>query len=426
MVALSHAHAALDALHAYEPMGLSDDSLLAYWREFERLRRRLPSVEHGLVLEAEARGLPETYQARSTATFLRGLLRLDPSEASSRVKAAHAAGPRRRLTGEAMPAIYPVLAAAQAAGQISERQARVVVDTIEKLPDEVRGEHGEQIERDLVQFAEQFDAINLAKLAERISAYYDPDGRLKDVDYREKHRSLIVQQRVDGSSRTVIEATAELTELLLTHLDALAKPHPEADGVKDPRTAEQRRHDAVLEALKLNLRAQQLPAVGGVTATIVMTMTVDEFEQRKGLARTGHGALVPVPEAVRIAGAEYRLMNVVIDKTRGVTHYSGLHRLHTEAQRLAMTTADGPGCTFPHCPVPAHWCEADHIIDFAAGGPTTVEHGHLPCRYHHRVAKAQGWRPVRINGRTAWVPPRWIDPEQKPQYNYLHNPDPPP
>jgi Domain of unknown function (DUF222) len=62
------------------------------------------------------------------------------------------------------------------------------------------------------------------------------------------------------------------------------------DGVKDPRTAGQRRHDAVLEALKLNVRAQQLPSVAGVTATIVLTMTAEDFEQRQGLARTAHGA----------------------------------------------------------------------------------------------------------------------------------------
>src|SRR5204863_7923707 len=130
-------------------------------------------------------------------------------------------------------------------------------------------------------------------------------------------------------------------------------PRPAGDGVKDPRTAEQRRHDALSDILRLNLRAQLLPSSGGVTSTIVMTMTAEDFEQRTGLATTGHGALIPVPEAMRIAAGEYRLMNLVIDKTKGVTAYSSLHRLYTEAQRLAMIAADGPGCSFPHCPLPA-------------------------------------------------------------------------
>src|SRR5206468_12215815 len=99
-------------------------------------------------------------------------------------------------------------------------------------------------------------------------------------------RDVTVHQRVDGSSRVTAELTAEATELLLLHCDALAKPKPEVDGVKDPRTAGQRRHDALLEALKMNVRAQQLPTVAGVTATIVLTMTADQFAHRQGLART--------------------------------------------------------------------------------------------------------------------------------------------
>jgi hypothetical protein len=157
-----------------------------------------------------------------------------------------------------------------------------------------------------------------------------------------------------------------------------------------------------------------------------MTMTQEQFEQRKGLATTGHGALIPVPEAMRIAAGDYRLMNVVIDRTKGITAYSSLQRCFGEAQRLAMIAADGPGCSFPHCPLPAAWCEADHTLGYALGGPTSVDYGVLACRFHHNDAKKQGWQSTRINGRAAWTPPHWIDPHQKPHYNLLHNPNPPP
>jgi hypothetical protein len=195
--------------------------------------------------------------------------------------------------------------------------------------------------------------------------------------------------------------------------------------VKDPRTAGQRRHDALLEALKLNVRAQQLPTVAGVTAIIVMTMTQQAYETGEGLVRTAHGALVPASEAFRWAAGDYRLMAVVIDKIKGITAYSSIQRLYTEQQRLALQAVDG-GCTFPNCPVPAGWCEIDHTINYAEGGPTDVAHGVLACRYENNQRKQQGWTSTRINGRAAWIPPPWIDPEQKPQYNYLHNPDPPP
>jgi hypothetical protein len=425
IVVLSRAHSALDELRSLDLTALSDDAKLDYWRELERLRRRIPAVEHDLILDAESSGLPETLQLRSVAQLLRTLLRVDPGEAAGRVRAAEAAGQRRTLTGHPLPPVCPVVAAAQAAGEISERQAKVVVQTLEKLPEQVQAECGADIEAELVGFAGQFDSVNLAKLSERVLAYYDPDGAEEAVEHRERHRDLTVQQRVDGSSTLTGDLTAEATELLLLHLDALARPKPEVDGVKDPRTAGQRRHDALLEGLKLTVRARQLPAVAGVTATIVMTMTAEQFESRRGLARTAHGALVPVPEAFRMSAGEYRLMNVVIDKTRGITAYSNTQRLFTELQRLALAAVDG-GCTFPECPMPAPWAEIDHAIDHARGGPTSVDNGVLACRHDNNIRKKQGWRSTRINGRAAWIPPTWIDPAHKPRYNHVHSLKPPP
>jgi hypothetical protein len=43
-----------------------------------------------------------------------------------------------------------------------------------------------------------------------------------------------------------------------------------------------------------------------------------------------------------------------------------------------------------------------------------------PHDHHHRVA--QGWSARLVEGRIAWIPPRWIDRDQKPQYNELHRP----
>jgi hypothetical protein len=76
--------------------------------------------------------------------------------------------------------------------------------------------------------------------------------------------------------------------------------------------------------------------------------------------------------------------------------------------------------------MPAPWCEIDHVIDHAHGGPTRVDSGVLACRYDNNDRKKQGWRSARINGRAAWIPPPWIDPAQKPRYNHLHRHQAPP
>jgi hypothetical protein len=421
-VALAAVHAELDALQAADLSGLGEEEFLDYARELERARRRLPSLDHAVVTGIQDRGLLDTHQVRSGAQLLRGLLRLDPRAATGRVAAAQATGARRGLTGQPLPPIYPELAAAQAAGDLSERHARVIVETIEKLPEQVQAEVGEQIEADLIGYANRFDPHQLATIALRLRYCYDQDGRFDDTEQRAKQRGIAITARPDGSCSGTFEGTAEFAEFLLTTFDALGKPLPEIDGVKDPRTAAQRRHDALLDALKLNVRAQTLPSIAGVTATIVLTMTADDYEQRQGLARTAHGALLPVAEAMRIAAGEYRLLNVVIDHTHAITAHSGLHRLYTETHRLALAAPDA-GCTFPNCHAPPGRCEIDHALDWALGGTTTLDNAVMACRYHNNNAKKQGWTPTRINNRAAWIPPHWIDPTQQPQFNDLHNTD---
>jgi hypothetical protein len=154
-------------------------------------------------------------------------------------------------------------------------------------------------------------------------------------------------------------------------------------------------------------------------------MTTDQYLTGQGLARTAHGAQVPVRDLFRWAGGDYRLLLAVLDTVNGVTHYSSTRRLFSENQRLIRHALDG-GCTFPNCPTPALWCEIDHTIDHAAGGPTSIRNAALACDHHNRLAKQQGWTPQHTGTRVAWIPPRWIDPQQKPRYNHLHTTDPPP
>ena len=42
-------------------------------------------------------------------------------------------------------------------------------------------------------------------------------------------------------------------------------------------------------------------------------------------------------------------------------------------------------CVFPHCTRAARWCDLDHVIPHAQGGPTTTSNLALLCRRHHRA-----------------------------------------
>ena len=95
----------------------------------------------------------------------------------------------------------------------------------------------------------------------------------------------------------------------------MAAPRPESDPAKDPRSAGQRRHDALLELVKLAMRTRQLPHAGGMTATIVLTMDTQAYATGVGTATTGHGYTIPADVAKRWAGDDARMIAVLLRDT---------------------------------------------------------------------------------------------------------------
>ena len=390
----------------------TDDAVVAQLRSLEVFTRRLETVRHALLLEAEARGIPAAAGFRSTAGWLRQALQLDITEGNARVRAAHAAGPRRSLLGEKLPPTCPVVAAAQAAGEVSAAQARVITTMLTKLPADVQC-HVPEVEERLVGFCDRFDPASLKQLADRERDFLDPDAGWRDVQRRRRDRDLQLHVRPDGSCRGSFEGTAEFGEFLQTAFDALAAPQPESNGMKDPRSAGQRRHDGLLDALRIAVGSGSLPCTGGMLTTVVLTMTTEAYATGEGFARTGHGAQVPVREALSWAGGDYRLMVTAMNSLTAVVAYSAAHRLFTEGARLAMIARDG-GCAFPGCTAPPGWTQAHHITEWRDTHRTSVDNGCLLCGWHHREFERLGWSVAIVNGRPEWTPPRSIDPEQKP------------
>ncbi|WP_375485132.1 DUF222 domain-containing protein [uncultured Jatrophihabitans sp.] len=387
---LATLHAAVDALISAGAAGRSEDEQLAVLRSVEQLRRKLPAIEHDVLLDLEAAGTHLSFGARTMTTFLAGMLNLDAAEAGARMHAARACGRRRSLTGEVLAPLFPLVAAGQAAGQLCERERRIITDCVDSLPD-AAVEMGPTVEAELVGFAATMAPRSLKQAAERISYLYDQDGAFDDVERRRKNRDLHLTVRPDGSSHGTFEATAELTEFLQVVFDALAAPQPESNGQRDTRTPGQRRHDGLLDALRIVVGCDKLTSTGGVLATLVLTMTTEAYATGEGFARTGHGAQVPVAEALSWAGGDYRLMVTALDSLKAITAYSSTHRLFTEGDRLAMIARDG-GCAFPGCSAPPGWTQAHHVTEWQDTHRTCVDDGCLLCGWHHREFERLGWR----------------------------------
>jgi hypothetical protein len=179
----------------------TDEQFLALWRDTEIPRRMLAPVDLALFQEAQARHVAFTCGAKNITVLARDVLLIGAGEASARVKAAEALGRRRALTGELLAPIFGKVAAAQANGSVAEAAARVITGLIDKLPDAVRCEQDSWIEQFLVEQASILDLDALKRVARRVEATVDPDGLLKDVEYRRRRRDLRFTVRPWGSPR---------------------------------------------------------------------------------------------------------------------------------------------------------------------------------------------------------------------------------
>src|SRR5450631_3486365 len=380
---------AFDTLLEADLSWLDAATLLGVTRRWDRLSRRAGAVGHRLVADIDQRHLAVEHGHRNSASLLRALCNVTPYRARRAVALARDLAPGRTLTGQPLPAVFARTAAAQAAGELSVEHAQLIITTIDRLPDPVAATYDTTVEADLVTAAADADPAELARLARRISDHLDPDGTLRGETYRDKHRSLTVAQRPDGSAHLDGELTAPCAEALLTVLDSLAAPAPAESGAVDPRTATERRHDGLLDALLRLLRDGGLPATGGVHATILLTITEAELQARTGLATTGHGALISVEQALTIA-TDAQTIPVVFDTAQAISAYGSTHRTATRTQRYALAARD-VGCSFPGCDVPPAWTETHHVKQFQHGGPTALDNLTLLCGFHHREHQKLGW-----------------------------------
>ncbi len=152
-------------------------------RNVELLRRRLAVFDSRYVAAVEVGDEPARYARPSTAAFLREQLRLSAGEAKRRVDLAHAITPEVAFTGEVLPAACPSLAAGISAGEVSGEHARIMLDTLGKLPGPVREDSGAVVEAEMATAAAKVTPADLEVLAREVMVRADPDGTLRDIDH---------------------------------------------------------------------------------------------------------------------------------------------------------------------------------------------------------------------------------------------------
>lgn len=428
--ALTQFRASLDQLvAAVEDGGLDhhdDYGLVKFLQMFEVERNRMPLVDHSVIVDAEARGLAERLGQSRLTTVLTSALRISAGEASRRVRAAAAVGGRVSMLGDELPAIRPVLAAAQRAGQVSPDQVSIIERALDKV--DRRGFDPTDIDAAEALLTEQactFGPKDLKQLADRTVDRIDPDGSLPDDALNRDRRFFELRSAKDGSYRGEFQLTGAVGAKLAAVLGPLARARADLDatpdghplGMTDLRTYGQRMHDAVEEVCDRLLRTCGLPDSGGTPATVIITISLEDLLAKAGDGVTSDGTLIPTATAMEMAD-QAEVIPTFVTISGAVLDQGRTRRIATPAQTYALIARDA-GCSFPGCTHPPEWCERHHIVDWVLGGLTNLANLTLLCRYHHHHFAKHGWT-CRLNpdGLPEWTPPRWVDPAQTPLVNH--------
>jgi hypothetical protein len=343
---------------------------------------------------------------------------------------------------------------------VSAAQADVIIGCLEQIPPSAPASAWPVAEQLLVRAARVEPPRSLRKTANELLRRLDQDGLEPVEDQVARKRGFTLIKNPDGSSTARGRLTAEATASWEAIFSSLAAPQ-HSDDQPDPRTADQRRHDALLDAAQRVLRSADLPWTAGAPVTVLATITMNELiaasrgaEKQSGSSGAGvdplldlhledlaaeagldlgellgadtaglgylaHGQSISASALLHLA-CDAQIVPVIFSDTGGILAYGRERRLASVGQRLALAARDG-GCSFPGCDRPPAWTEVHHVIEWITGGPTDLDNMTLLCGHHHRTFEKAGWHVHIEDGVPWWTPPPFVDPTQTPIRNAVHH-----
>lgn len=383
----------------------------------EELRRRLDYAALVAIRDVEASGAPSAVGAPSMTALLRARLRLSPADATGRMRAMKSLCDRVSLTGEPIPAALPQAGAAAEAGVIGPDHVRVIVGAMADLPSDLAPDVRTAAEATLVADAEVFGPVELRKIATRLTHHLAArPPKPEDVAAR---RGLVFHDDLPGMVTLRGRCSTATAEIIRSALDPLATPRAQSNGVTDGRTGTQRYLDALEELAKRHLDTATLPGRGGERPHVTLTLDETTWRTGNGLVETGWAGPIPVDQI------DWMLCDATITPIRldqhGIPRRIGaVSRTIPGWLRRTVTTRDR-GCVFPGCDRPAAWCDLHHITPWHDGGPHQAQNLATLCGYHHKLVHTGEWQVQFIHDLPHLRPSRWIDPQQKPLRNHIHD-----
>ena len=370
---------------------------------FTQAQAQLDALKLSVLAEAERSGATTDSGASTAADWVAIETRQVRRDACSDLKLAQAVDR------------HEVLSAAMAEGQVNKAQARAIVAALDKLPTTgefaVDAEQHQQAEAHLVSMADHHDAKALRILGGRIFEVIAPDlaekydGKALEKEEAEALRrtTLTMWEDDEGTCHGRFRIPALQGQMLQKMILAISSPSRSANNTAttgiDPDLPTPVRHGIALTQLIETYPAEKLPKTGGCSATVVVTMTLEQLLadlDQAGVCTVDTGGRMSAAQARRLA-CTAGIIPVVLGGGSQVLDVGRKRRLHTEAMRLAMTVRDR-GCTARGCEAPPGMCHAHHDAPWSQGGSTNVETGRLLCPHHHRRVHDPRFETRRLPG----------------------------
>ncbi len=385
---LARFHADLDGLGDPRLWSMSDTELADTLASVTALRHRLTELELRVAHHAETRDLGPDAGATDTASWWANQTRQTKRSAHHRMELATALDRDHGPVRDAM-----------AAGRVSEEQAAVIVRGVEALP----VEHRRQAEAHLIEVAPDHDPLALRRLADHILEVVAPQiADAHELAALERQEAL-AQEKCRLSISDDGHGLCHGRFTLPSHVGAMLK-----QAVLAINAPKHRHHSGTPRGLGhafcdyvTRYPVDRLPKAGGVDATVVVTMTLDQLEGRlaaSGIASLDTGAGITAAQARKLA-CEAGIIPIVLGGKSEILDVGRKCRFHLTYQRIAIRVRD-KHCTADGCDWPGALCHVHHNVPWSRGGKTDIADGRLLCPRHHSYAHSPKYEMKTIpNGR---------------------------
>ena len=336
-------------------------------------------------------------------------------------------------------ALTPEVAAVYERGECSLEHVNAVVAVVDDIPPEVLAGGVDKL---LAEQALLWDPAAFRRAALQIRDHVDPDAAERRRRKRQESRWFSAARTIDDVVCLQGMLDPDAGELFLTTLSALMPP-PSPD---DPRSASQRRADALLDLCRLagvgnagggwgetarerdgrpGHAARRPDQAGAQLAqacwprTRVCVPEPDAATHRHPTtdgpftadgrwvgARLGSGTWIGAETARRLA-CDATIIPVVLGGAGEPLDVGRARRLVSPTIRRALVVRDG-GCRWPGCDRGPEWTDAHHLKYWVHGGDTSLANMVLTCRYHHGCVHEEGFT-MRLDHDTGDVYVRYPD-----------------